>query len=213
MRNRCTRWLSVMMIAVLPASIVLADTNAAMLYATGHATLNGAGVARSSAVFVGDKIQTAENSAATIHANGSTVLVAAKSSVQFSGNAIQIDNGGAVITTTKAMQARVDGLTITPKQRSAQFEISETQGKVVIVSRAGALAITSATGTTYLDAGAATSVDTDAKNNQQKNDKIATVSGMSTGMAAGIALVTAGAAAAAAWLTTGQPNPTSPSHP
>ncbi len=157
MRDRMvTKFLSVVMMLVFPASIMMAETNAAMLYSSGHAMLNGTGVAHSTAVFAGDKIQTAQDSAATIHGNGSTVLVPANSSVQFQGDGIDLESGSAVVSTTKGLKAKVDDLTVRPVNGSAKFEVIAKNGDVLIAARTGSLSLTDANGTTYLQEGGTT---------------------------------------------------------
>ena len=47
-----------MLLAVMPASLLGADSGAAMLYANGTAWINGTSVPRSSALFPGDLVQT-----------------------------------------------------------------------------------------------------------------------------------------------------------
>ncbi len=66
------------MIAVFPASLMAADSGAAMLYAKGTAWLNGANVPRSSAIFPGDLVQ---------DVNGRVQIVARKGDVSVSDGA------------------------------------------------------------------------------------------------------------------------------
>lgn len=61
---------------LFPFSLFAADSNAAMLYTSGHAWVNGAHVPRpSSAIFSGDLLQTRSDSVANINQPGSTVRV------------------------------------------------------------------------------------------------------------------------------------------
>ena len=53
-------------IAIFPASLMAADSIAAMLYAKGTAWINGATVPRSSALFPGDMVQTKPDSVVNI---------------------------------------------------------------------------------------------------------------------------------------------------
>ena len=69
--------LSCMVAVVFATALFAADQPAAMLYSHGTAMLNGSSMARSSAIFSGDLVQTNPDSAANINASGSIVLARA----------------------------------------------------------------------------------------------------------------------------------------
>ena len=75
MRPFYLKTLSCVMVMIFPAALFAADQPAAMLYSHGTALLNGNSIARSSALFSGDLIQTNPDSVANINATGSSVLV------------------------------------------------------------------------------------------------------------------------------------------
>lgn len=220
MFNRWIKLVCVIMAVVFPASCVLADARSAIMYTSGNAMLNGVGVMRSSALFEGDTIQTGDSSAATINADGSSVLLPAKSTVQFKGDAVEVQKGGAVITTSKGLKAVVDTVTVAPAKGLAKFEVTRQEGKVVIASNHGALAITSANGTTYLDSGASATFDSSDKSAKKKGGGAvppvggATGAGVSNGVAIAAGVAAAAAAAAIVWATTNDhPGPVSPRNP
>jgi hypothetical protein len=62
---------------IFPASMFAADTPGAMVYSHGTALVNGNNIARSSALFLGDLVQTRSDSVANISATGSSVIVLA----------------------------------------------------------------------------------------------------------------------------------------
>ena len=68
MRPLHLKILSCMMVMIFPAALFAADQPAAMLYSHGTASLNGNTIARSSAIFSGDLIQTNTDSVANINA-------------------------------------------------------------------------------------------------------------------------------------------------
>ena len=79
--------LSGVMAIVFPSALIAADSSAtAMLYAHGATLLNGSSVARSSALFKGDFVQTMPDSAASINSIGSTVLILNNSLIQYEGS-------------------------------------------------------------------------------------------------------------------------------
>jgi len=134
--SRLRRFLGYALIFLFPYSLFAADANGALLYANGTTLLNGAGAPRSSPVFNGDEIRTAENSVANITAQGCSVLVLANSSVRFEGNAVQVNQGGVVVSTSKGMSARAGDLKIGPaSEKSSKFEVVDNDGEVLIAAR------------------------------------------------------------------------------
>ena len=85
---------SCVLLLIVPGSLIAADSGAAMLYADGAAWLNGSHVPKSSAIFAGDLVQTRSDSAANIHAPGSSVTVLGDSLVQFEGASLKVEHGG-----------------------------------------------------------------------------------------------------------------------
>ena len=75
----------------MPVSLWAADSGAAMLYAKGATWINGAAVPRTSAIFPGDLVQTRTDSAASINASGSNVVVLADSLVKFEGRPCRLN--------------------------------------------------------------------------------------------------------------------------
>src|ERR1700674_2976748 len=106
--------LSSLLVVILPVALFAVDQPAAMLYSHGTALLNGDSIARSSAIFSGDLIQTSADSAANINASGSIVLVLHDSLVKYQGNAGELEHGGITISTSKAMATRAGEVTVSP---------------------------------------------------------------------------------------------------
>src|SRR5208282_5861073 len=105
---------SCVLLLMVPGSLIGADSGAAMLYADGAAWLNGGHVPRSSAIFAGDLVQTRSDSAANIHAPGSSVTVLGDSLVQFEGAALKVEHGGVSVSTSKAMATTAGDVRVTP---------------------------------------------------------------------------------------------------
>ena len=61
------------MLMIFPGAWFVAD-QPDMLYSHGNAMLNGTSIARSSAIFSGDLVQSTKDSVANINATGSTVV-------------------------------------------------------------------------------------------------------------------------------------------
>jgi len=202
----------------LPTFLLAA--NSAMLTRSGGADgLNGTNALRSSALFVGDTVATRPDSVASINAEGSMVLVLADSSVRFEGNSVNMHHGGVVVTTSQAMAVRAGNLTIAPvAQRSAKFEVSDSDGMVQIAAREGALAISDGASTTILQQGQETTLQDDQAEGNKK-EKGATPSGKGFHLSKKTGAIILGGAAAAGTtaailLTTGNgSHPVSPAAP
>jgi hypothetical protein len=146
--------LSCMVAVVFATALFAADQPAAMLYSHGGAMLNGSSMARSSAIFSGDLVQTNPDSAANINASGSIVLILNDSIVQYEGNTVKLEHGGVAVSTSKSLATRVGNLTVSPAAGVwTEFEVRDVDGQVQIAARKGDLAIGDETGTSTLPQG------------------------------------------------------------
>jgi hypothetical protein len=205
MRNcLATKLLSIAMMLLTPAAMLMAETGNTVLYASGNVTLNGKEVSRSASVATGDKIETAGFAATTMSQTGSKVTVNPYSAVTVETAGVNVVKGTAAISTTDGMPAQAAQITVTPKDKTATYEIARLNDNVVITSHTGALMITEAGATTELNAGgsssrpAATPAPVPAPAPQAAPTFAG--SGLSTYQAWGIAAVVGGAAAACGFL-------------
>jgi hypothetical protein len=179
----------------------------------------GSSELRSAALFVGDTVATQPDSVASINADGSMILVLSDSSVQFEGNSLNMSHGAVVVTTTQAMAVHAGKLTIAPlAQRSAKFEVSDSDGLVQIAARQGALEINDGASTTILQEGHETTRHDSDQVGGHKTSPGAAPGGNGFHMSKKTALLIGGAAAAgttaALLLTTGNgSHPVSPATP
>lgn len=130
-----------LMLMVFPISVFATDAQAAMLFVTGSVLLNGSGAPRNSALFPGDSIKTVKDSAATLTANGSTVLVDPSSAIVYRGSAVEISYGAALVTTKKGMAAKVNRLTVTPGSEATTYRVTRAAGRVLVAALHGSVAI------------------------------------------------------------------------
>ena len=164
--------LSCMMVVICPAALLAADQPAAMLYSHGTALLNGNSIARSSAIFSGDLVQTNADSVANINATGSAVLVLNDSLVQFEGSTVKLEHGGVTISTSKLLATRAGDVTVSPAASVwTDFEVRDVDGTVQIAARKGDLTISDDTGTTTLAQGQQTTRDDSQPQNEDKKKK------------------------------------------
>lgn len=217
---------SSVLVVLFPLSLFSADTPSAMLYSHGTALLNGNQIARSSAVFIGDLVQTNPDSVVNITATGSSVMVLNDSLVQYQGTRIKLEHGGLDVSTSKSLAARAGSVTVEPASGVlTEFEVKDVDGIVRIAAWKGELTVSDAKGTTTLAQGQQTTrdegtpQDSQGQANGKKKGK-RPAPGTSPGAAGGYlnspyALGVAGAVAlgGAIWVLSKSDDPVSPAKP
>jgi hypothetical protein len=214
---------SCVLLLMMPGSLMAADSGTAMLYADGAAWLNGSHVPKSSAIFAGDLVQTRSDSAANIHAPGSSVTLLGDSLVQFEGASLKVEHGGVFVSTSKGLATTAGDVRVAPASNSwTEFNVTDTDGTVRIAARKGDLTVTDDQGTVTLAQGQETTRDEQSEqtdNGKKKKDKKRAAGAAPA--AAGGALnspIAIGVGAAAivgvtTWVLLQGPNPVSPSQP
>jgi hypothetical protein len=161
---------SCVLLLVVPGSLMAADSGAAMLYADGAAWLNGSHVPKSSAIFSGDLVQTRSDSAANIHAPGSSVTILGDSLVEFEGASLKVEHGGVSVATSKAMATTAGDVRVSPTSNAwTEFNVTDVDGTVRIAARKGDLTITDDNGTATLQQGQETTRDEQSDQSDQSN--------------------------------------------
>lgn len=149
-----------MLTVLFPAALLAADTPGAMVYSHGTALVNGNSVARSSALFLGDLVQTRPDSVANISATGSSVIVLNDSLVQYEGSRVKLEHGGMTISTSKLMSVRAGLVTVVPASAAlTEFDLRDVDGTVHITARRGDLTISDNSGVATLAQGQQTTRD------------------------------------------------------
>jgi hypothetical protein len=220
MRALHLKILGCMMAVIFPAALIAADQPAAMLYSHGTALLNGTSIARSSAVFPGDLVETVADSAANINASGSIVLILNDSLVQYEGSTVKLEHGGVTVSTSKLLTTRAGDVTVSPATGVwTEFEVRDVDGRVEIAARKGDLTIGDNTGTTTLQQGQETTRDDSQSQTDNKKKKKKGENGTAPAAASGgildspVAIGIGGGAVlgATAWILTRSEQPASPS--
>ena len=213
---------SCVLLLIVPASLFAADTGtAAMLYADGAAWVNGSHVPKSSAIFAGDLVQTRSDSAANIHAPGSSITVLGDSLVQFEGTSLKVEHGGVSVSTSKSIGATAGDVKVSPVSDAwTEFNITDTDGTVRIAARKGDLTITDDSGTVTLAQGQETTRDeqSDQSDKKKKDKKRAAGAAPAAGggvlnspVAIGVGLAAVGGVTA--WVLLRNDSPVSPAVP
>jgi hypothetical protein len=128
------RVLCSVMLLVFPASMMLAESQAAMAMVSGIAALNGSAMNGSTTIFSGDLLETGANSALTINANGSTILIGANSRIHYFGNSVELHLGSTQVQTLKDLKVETESIKIEPNQTSAKFRVERAPHVVVIAA-------------------------------------------------------------------------------
>jgi hypothetical protein len=179
--------LSCIMVIVVPAALFAADSNLAMLYSNGTALLNGSSLARSSAIFPGDVVQTTADSVAKINAVGTSLMVLADTLVQFEGHAVKLEQGGVAISTSKGMAARTGEVTVTPKGSVwTQFDVRSMDGQIQVTAQKGDVTVSDGAGTTTLAQGQETTREESQPPQNEKKKKKRRAGGAIPGAGGGI---------------------------
>jgi len=142
------------MLAILPGSLLAAESRGGMMYVNGSAWVNGSSVPRSFAIFPGDVVQTAPASLAKISVARSSISLFSDTKVNFGDNAISLHEGSLVIATANGMAVHAGELTVAPlQQTSSEFEMRESGDGVEIASHKGGLHISNGHETVTLPEG------------------------------------------------------------
>jgi hypothetical protein len=140
---------------LFPFLLFAADSNAALLYSSGPAWVNGAHVPRpSSVIFSADLLQTRSDSVANINQPGSTVRVLSDSLVQFEGNSGKIDHGGVTVSTSEGMATTAGDVKVEPaSSASTEFNVRDVDRTVRIAARKGDVTVSDGKGSVTLAQG------------------------------------------------------------
>jgi len=164
---------SCVLLILLPASLLAADSTAAMLYTTGTAWVNGAHVPRaSSAIFSGDMLQTRSDSVANINSAGSSITVLSNSLVQFEGSGVKIEHGAVAVSTSKGVATTAGDVKVSPVSGAwTEFNVTDVDGTVRIAARKGDVTIFDGKDTFTLAQGQETSRDESSDQSDKENKK------------------------------------------
>ncbi len=205
MSFRTVKVLCCVMLLVFPASVVLAESRAAMAMASGVAALNGSALSRSAAIFAGDQLETGANSAITISANGSTVLVGANSRLHYFGDSVELHLGTTQVSTTKGMKLETDTVSAEPnKGGTGKYRVDRAEHTVVIAALSDELRVNNNGESTVLEPGSTMTLK-----EKDYDDSQSPVKGPSNRKIFVVVAIATGAAAAILWATDHEKKPIS----
>jgi hypothetical protein len=151
---------ALMLALAFPASLIAADSQGAMIYATNSVIVNGSQMSKTSSIFPGDKLTVPGDSTAKIMLKGSSILVPKSTTITFAGDSVSLEHQAAVaVDTTMGLAARVNEIKISPaKDGKAHYQVARFNGQVFIAAKQGSVLIASASGDRVLNEGGTATV-------------------------------------------------------
>ena len=131
------------LIFLTPCALFAQETGAAVIYGTGSVFLNGAALSNSSAVTIGDVVQTRDNGVANINALGATIVVESNTIVRFQSGGFALDRGNISVATGKGMSVFARDFKITPTSGDwTEFYVTRASGSIQIIARKNSVTVT-----------------------------------------------------------------------
>ena len=146
------KWVCCLIVVAMPAGLLAAETNSAMLSAKGNYTINGS-KAKATAVMAGDRVSTGTDSEAVVRTRHNAVVVPASSDVVYTSNNVELTSGQVLVMTRAGMSASMDDVKVRPASSAARFELSQRDGQQRVAALEGDLIVTNGTQTYTLHAG------------------------------------------------------------
>src|SRR6266498_741033 len=143
-----------LMMLAYPASLMAVDSGVAMLHTNGTTWVNGIPAPGSVAVFPGDMVQTEGNAVASLSSAGSSIAILPGSLLRVETSKLGLDHGSVTVATSKKLAMHAGDMTVTPVADTwTEFQISESDGKVMIMARKGDVSVQDSSGTSTVAAG------------------------------------------------------------
>jgi hypothetical protein len=171
MHARVLKCVSFAMAVFFPFAMVAAETGA-MAFPAGNVSVNGKTLSSPTAIFAGDRIDTADGSLA-MQIAGSTVQVGQKSAVVYAPGQLNLASGGIKVSTTTGMAGHIRNLTLRPEGHAKSvYTVAERDGKVMIAALEGNLTLNDGHGQVIVAANHAVAIPVqDAQAADQANCK------------------------------------------
>jgi hypothetical protein len=122
-------------IAIAPAPLLAQYSERALLRSNGGTWLNESPAPAVSAIFPDSLVQTQADHPARIEAEGSTVMIAGETVVQFQGHELALDHGRLQLDTSREMVVLIGCITVSPVNADrTQYDVTDVDGKVRVVA-------------------------------------------------------------------------------
>jgi hypothetical protein len=123
------------MIAIFPSSLIAQDATRGLLHSQGGTWLNDSPAPPTAAIFPDSLVQTQKGYTARIDVEGSGVVIAPETVVQFQGLELALDHGHLQLDTASEMKVLIGCITVTPiTYDRTQYDVTDVDGKVKVVA-------------------------------------------------------------------------------
>jgi hypothetical protein len=123
------------MVLILPLALQASDSRSAILHTQGGVWVNGAELPDATAISPGDVLETKPGSAATLDADGSTVLIQPESIVKFNGDFLTLEHGSVQVITSQLLSVHVDCIKVVPVSNArTQYDVTDVNGTVQVAA-------------------------------------------------------------------------------
>jgi len=113
-----------------------------MVNCKGTVWVNGNPLPDDSAIATGDLVQTAKDSAATITASGSSVIVQPESVVKFATDTLSLEQGNISVASSTGLVTSAGIASVTPAASTwTEYEVTNMNGVIEVLARKGDLKV------------------------------------------------------------------------
>jgi hypothetical protein len=114
----------------------LGQVPAAILHTQGGVWVNGYEARDSSAIFVGDLLETKPGFSANLSLEGTAILIQPESVGKLQDGLLVLDHGGVSVGTSKSFKVRVNCITVVPVLNEwTQYDVTDVNGTVQVAAR------------------------------------------------------------------------------
>jgi hypothetical protein len=122
--------------ALCPTALLAQGAASAILHSRGGVWVNGSEVADSTALFVGDVIETKSGFVANLDVEGSSALVQGETILKFEGTYLVLDHGNVAVGTSTSMSVHVKCIRVDPISNDrTEYDVADRSGRVEIAAQ------------------------------------------------------------------------------
>jgi len=142
------------LVLLFPISLVGQPITDAMLHGNGDVSVNRAPLKDSSAVAVGDVIQTGETGLAYLSATGTSLTIEPNTIARLQTAGLSLDRGGISVATSAGTQVFTRDFTIFPAAgKWTEFHVTRSNGSIQIIARKNSVVVSCGANTSTLNEG------------------------------------------------------------
>jgi hypothetical protein len=142
------------LVLLVAISLVAQETSGAMLHGNGAVSVNGAPLKDSSAVTVGDVIQTGETGLGYLSATGTSLTIESNTIARLQTSGLSLDRGSVSVATSAGTRVFTRDFTIFPAAgKWTEFYVTRLNGSIQIIARKNSVVVSCGANTSTLNEG------------------------------------------------------------